>query len=45
MSSRILPITSRTRAAATAYQAAKRQKQLLDYDDLLVMLRQTVDRG
>jgi len=24
----------------TAYQAAKRQKQLLDYDDLLVMLRQ-----
>ena len=24
----------------TAYQSAKRQKQLLDYDDLLVMLRQ-----
>ncbi|NJL18429.1 MAG: hypothetical protein HC938_15955 [Nitrospira sp.] len=23
-----------------AYQTAKRQKQLLDYDDLLVMLRQ-----
>ena len=26
----------------TAYQAAKRQKQLLDYDDLLVMLRQVL---
>ena len=27
-----------------AYQAAKRQKQLLDYDDLLVMLRQLLER-
>ncbi|MDH5625162.1 MAG: ATP-dependent helicase [Nitrospira sp.] len=27
----------------TAYHAAKRQKQLLDYDDLLVMLRQLLE--